>query len=109
MQYFMKIFSHLFDFTPRHLSPNFYFIHLISTPYSPILYNFSYDDGEYEITFNIVDINFFAKTITVAITRCGKITQDIFSLLRDKDGKLYFEFGRFYENKIHLDDFDEVN
>ena len=47
--------------------------------------------------------------MTVAITRCDKITQDTFPLLRDKDGKLYFEFGMFYENKIHLDDFDEVN
>lgn len=73
------------------------------------LAEFSLDDGEYEIIFNIVDINLFAETITVAITRCGKITQDTFPLLRDKDGKLYFEFGRFYENKIHLDDFDEVN
>lgn len=73
------------------------------------LSEFSYDDGEYEITFNIIDLNFVNQTITVAITRCGKITQDTFPLLRDKDGKLYFEFGLFYENKIHLDDFDEVN
>lgn len=73
------------------------------------LAEFSLDDGEYEITFNIVDISFVYETITVAITRAGKITQDTFPLLRDKDGKLYFEFGLFYENKIHLDDFDEVN
>ena len=73
------------------------------------LSEFSYDDGEYEITFNIIDLNFVNQTITVAITRCGKITQDTFPLLRDKDGKLYFEFGLFYENKIKLDDFDEVN
>lgn len=73
------------------------------------LSEFSYDDGEYEITFNILDVNFVYETITVAITRCGKITQDTFPLLRDKDGKLYFEFGLFYENKIRLDDFDEVN
>lgn len=73
------------------------------------LSEFSYDDGEYEITFNILDISFVYETITVAITRAGKITQDTFPLLRDKDDKLYFEFGRFYENKIKLDDFDEVN
>ena len=72
------------------------------------LAEFSLDDGEYEIIFNIVDINFFAETITVAITRCGKITQDTFPLLRDNDGKLYFEFGMFYENKINLDDFEEI-
>ncbi len=72
------------------------------------LSEFSYDDGEYEITFNIVDIDFYHQSITVAITRAGKITQDTFPLLRDKDGKLYFEFGRFYENKISLDDFEKV-
>lgn len=72
------------------------------------LSEFSYDDGEYEITSNILDVNFVYETITVAITRCGKITQDTFPLLRDKDGKLYFEFGLFYENKIHLDDFENV-
>ncbi len=70
---------------------------------------FSYDDGEYEITFNIVDIDFYRQTITVAITRAGKITQDTFPLLRDKNDKLYFEFGKFYENKIALDDFSEAN
>ncbi len=73
------------------------------------LSEFSYDNREYEITFNILDANFVYETITAAITRAGKITQDTFPMLRDKDGKLYFEFGRFYENKIHLDDFDEVN
>lgn len=72
------------------------------------LSEFSFDDGEYEITFNIVDISFIFETITVAITSAGKISQDTFPLLRDKDGKLYFEFGRFYENKIELDSFTKV-
>ncbi len=72
------------------------------------LSEFSYDDGEYEITFNIIDVNFVNQTITVAITRCGHISQDTFTLLRDSDGKLYFEFGLFYENKIKLDDFVNV-
>lgn len=72
------------------------------------LSEFSYDDGEYEITFNIIDLDFVTQTITVAITRCGKITQDTFALLRDKNGKLYFEFGRFYENKIAIADFAKV-
>ncbi len=72
------------------------------------LSEFSYDDGEYEITFNILDVSFVNETITVAITRCGKITQDTFPLIRDSEGKLYFEFGLFYENKIHLDDFQDI-
>ncbi len=72
------------------------------------LNEYSYDDGQYEITFNIIDMDFVNQTITVAITRCGKITQDTFQLLCDKDGKLYFEFGLFYETKISVADFKEV-
>ncbi len=72
------------------------------------LSEFSYDDGEYEITFNILDVSFVYETITIAITRAGRISQDTFPLLRDKDGKLYFEFGLFYENKIKLDDFVNI-
>lgn len=72
------------------------------------LSEFSYDDGEYEIIFNILDISFVYETITVTISRCGKITQDTFPLVRDKDGRLYFEYGRFYENKIMLDDFQDI-
>lgn len=73
------------------------------------LSEFSYFDGEYDITFNIIDIDFLRQTITVAISRCGKITQDTFDLMRDSKGNLYFEYGKFYENKISLDDFEEVN
>ena len=72
------------------------------------LSEFSYDDGEFEITFNIVDVDFLRQTITVVISRCGKITQDTFPLVRDSKGNLYFEYGLFYENKIRLDDFEEV-
>ncbi len=72
------------------------------------LSEFSYFDGEFDVTFNIIDVNFDRQTITVAITRAGRISQDTFDLLRDKDGKLYFEFGIFYENKIELDDFEQI-
>jgi len=72
------------------------------------LSEFSYFDGEYEIVFNIIDVDFDRKTITVAITRCGKITQDTFDLIRDNNGSLYFEYGMLYENKISIDDFEEV-
>lgn len=73
------------------------------------LSEFSYFDGEYDVTFNIVDVDFYRRTITVAISRCGKITQDTFDIIRDNDGKLYFEYGRFYENKISLTDFEEID
>lgn len=72
------------------------------------LSEFSYFDGEYDITFNIIDVDFLRQTITVAISRCGKITQDTFDLVHDNAGNLYFEYGKFYENKISLDDFEEV-
>ena len=52
------------------------------------LSEFSYFDGEYDVTFNIVDIDFPRQTITVAISRCGKITQDTFDLIRDDKGNL---------------------
>ena len=32
------------------------------------LSEFSYDDGEYAVTFNIVDVDFLRQTITVAIS-----------------------------------------
>lgn len=72
------------------------------------LSEFSYFDGEYDVTFNIVDVNFDRSTINVAITRCGLISQNTFDLLQDKDGKLYFEYGLFYENKIALEDFEQI-
>lgn len=73
------------------------------------LSEFSYFDGEFDVMFNIVDIDFLRQTITVAITLCGKITQNTFGLLSDGKGSLYFEYGRFYENKISLNDFEEVD
>ena len=72
------------------------------------LSEFSYFDGEFDVMFNIVDVDFIRQTITVAITRVGKITQDTFDLMRDSNGNLYFEYGKFYEHKISLDDFEEV-
>lgn len=68
----------------------------------------TYFDGEYDVTFNILDVNFDRQIITVAISCCGKITQNAFDLMRDGKSNLYFEYGRFYENKIFIDDFEEV-
>lgn len=70
------------------------------------LSEFSYNDGEYDVKFNIYDVDFYHQTITVVITRYGKITQDTFPLVRNESGKLYFEYGKFYENKILLNDFE---
>ncbi len=69
---------------------------------------FEMSDIDYDITFNIVDIDFWFETVTVAITDNGKITQDTYELMKDKDGRYYFEFGRFYEKKVYIDDFYKI-
>ena len=73
------------------------------------LSEFSYFDGEFDVTFNIVDVDFNRQTVTVAITRAGRISQDTFDLIRDDNGNLSFEYGLFYENKISLNDFEGVD
>lgn len=66
---------------------------------------FEMSDIDYDVTFNIVDIDFYFETVTVAITDNGKITQDTFQLMKDKDDRYYFEYGRFYEKKVYIDEF----
>ena len=66
---------------------------------------FELSDIDYDVTFDIVDIDFWFETVTVAITDQGKITQDTYQLMKDKDDRYYFEYGRFYEKKIYIDNF----
>lgn len=66
---------------------------------------FELSDIDYDVTFNIVDIDFWFETVTVAISDNGKITQDTYELMKDQDGRYYFEYGRFYEKKVYIDDF----
>ena len=69
---------------------------------------FEMSDIDYDVTFNIVDIDFWFETVTVAITDNGKITQDTYQLMKDGDGRFYFEYGRFYEKKVYIDDFYKI-
>ena len=69
---------------------------------------FEMSDIDYDVTFNIVDIDFWFETVTVAITDNGKITQDTYELMKDNDGRFYFEYGRFYEKKVYIDDFYKI-
>lgn len=69
---------------------------------------FELSDVDYNVTFDIVDIDFWYETVTVAITDNGKISQDTYELMKDQDGKYYFEYGRFYEKKVYIDDFKKV-
>ena len=66
---------------------------------------FEMRDVDYDVTFDIVDIDFWYETLTVAITDNGKITQDTYQLMQDKDGRYYFEYGRFHEKKVYIDEF----
>ena len=72
------------------------------------LKEFSYFDGECEITFNIVDINFEKKTIFIAVTNRGKINVIEFDLHEDKNGNFFFEYGCDF-NKIEVNDFETID
>ena len=71
------------------------------------LKEFKLFDGEYDITFNIVDVNFDKDTIVIAITKAGKITVREFDLLLSNDGDLYFEYEPL-NARIDVNDFETV-
>ncbi len=72
------------------------------------LREFSLNNSEYDITFNIVDIDINRMTITVAITNLGKISVNKYDLKKDKNENLFFEYGHLFE-KINIDDFETIN
>lgn len=67
-----------------------------------------YFDGEYDITFNIVDIDFDKRSIHVAVTDRGKISVCEYDLRQDDKGDLYFTYGCQYD-KIQINDFETIN
>ena len=69
------------------------------------LKEFQFFDGEDTIIFNIVAVE--CDKITVAVTRCGKITITDYDLHSDENG-LYFEYGVAGREHIHIDDFGEA-
>lgn len=69
------------------------------------LKEFQFFDGEDTVIFNIVAVE--RNTITVAVTKCGKITVTNYDLHTDKYGQ-YFEYGVAGQNHIHIDDFEEA-
>lgn len=72
------------------------------------LQEFKFYDGECFITFNILDINTDKMTINLAITNRGRISVVEYDLKRDKDNKLYFQYGVEY-SKIEVDDFETIS
>ena len=71
------------------------------------LNEFQFFNGEYDITFNIVDISTEKMTIKLAVSNLGKISVIEYDLKRDKDNNLYFEYGCEFD-KIHIDDFEYI-
>ncbi len=63
-------------------------------------------NGDYNIIFNLIEVDTENMTATVAINNLGKLTQQTVELRVEK-GKLYFEYGVMNE-KIFIDDFETV-
>ena len=70
------------------------------------LKEFQLFDGENTIVFNIVALYEESNTITVAVTKNGKITVTDYDLHLDENG-LYFEYGIAGQEHIHIDDFED--
>jgi major membrane immunogen (membrane-anchored lipoprotein) len=72
------------------------------------LKEFSLFDGEYDVTFNILDVNTDKMTITVAITKAGKISVIEYDLKRDREQDLYFQYG-VDNTQVNVNDFETIN
>ena len=68
------------------------------------LKEFQFFDGENTVVFNIVAVE--ENKITIAVTKCGKISVSEYDLYTDENG-LYFEYGIAGQEHIHIDDFEE--
>ena len=72
------------------------------------LKEFQFFDGDTTVVFNIVALYDGCDTITVAVTRNGKITVADYDLHLDENGP-YFEYGRAGRDRIHINDFEEAD
>ncbi len=66
------------------------------------LYEYQMFDGECFVTFNVVEVNPYNDTITVAVTKEGSICVSEYTLFNDNN-RLYFEYR---DMEIDLDDFE---
>ena len=69
---------------------------------------FQYFNGENYVTFNIVDLNCLKNKIVVAITNNGRISMLEYDLLKDSEGRVYFEYGLDLA-KINIDDLEDLD
>ena len=72
------------------------------------LQQFTYFDGEYDTTFNILDVDTDKMIIKLAVTKAGKIFVTECDLKFDRDESLYFQFG-IENTKLKVDDFETTN
>lgn len=63
-------------------------------------------NGDYNLIFNLIEVNTENMTVTVAINNLGKLSQHT-DELHEENGTLYFEYGVMNE-KIFIDDFESV-
>lgn len=63
-------------------------------------------NGDYNVIFNLIEVNTESMTATVAINNLGKLTQQTVEL-REQNGRLHFEYG-VMNDKIFIDDFENV-
>ncbi len=63
-------------------------------------------NGDYNVIFNLIEVNTESMTATVAINNLGKLTQQTIELRTENDA-LYFEYG-VMNDKIFIDDFVSV-
>ena len=63
-------------------------------------------NGDYNVIFNLVEVNTDDDTVTVIVNNLGKITQNTFEL-KEENGWLYFEYGVMNE-QIFIDDFVRI-
>lgn len=71
------------------------------------LKEFQFFNGDYDIIFNITNIDTEKMIIEVAITNLGKISVVEYDLQRDENGNLYFTYGCEH-SKIEVDDFEKI-
>lgn len=63
-------------------------------------------NGDYNVIFNLVEVNTDNDTVTVIVNNLGKITLRTFEL-KEENGWLYFEYGVMNE-QIFIDDFVKI-
>lgn len=63
-------------------------------------------NGDYNVIFNLIEVNTDNDTVTVIVNNLGKITQRTFEL-KEENGWLYFEYGVMNE-QIFIDDFVRI-